>query len=142
MEIKALDFEGFCIAAETMKTKSHLSEEGAAKILALGNGMNKGCGKYLPESVKLSLLGPFFIYNPAKTILYYTTDNVKDLIDVLNIQEGALKKHLDKGTIYLKNFTFSQNLLPNVEHQLVTLDELTQIMRKILLRHNSLWRND
>ena len=114
-----------------MKTKSHLSEEGAAEVLALREGMNKGRGKYLPEFVKLSLLGPFFIYNPAKTILYYTTDNVKDLIDVFNIQEGALKKHLDKGTIYLKNFTFSQNLLPNVEHQLVTLDELAQRMQRI-----------
>ena len=131
MRIKAWDFEDFCKAAEIMKTKSHLSEEGAAKILALKDGMNKGRGIYLPESVKLSLSGPLFIYNPAKTILYYTTDNIKDLIDVLNIQEVALNKHLDKGTIYLKNFTFSQSLLPNVEHQLLTLDELAQRMQRI-----------
>ena len=75
MGIKALDFEDFCAkrAAEIMKTKSHLSEEGAAKILTLKDGMNKGRGIYLPESVKLSLSGPLFIYNPAKTlfILHY-----------------------------------------------------------------------
>ena len=93
--------------------------------------MNKGRGIYLPESVKLSLSGPLFIYNPAKTILYYTTGNIKDFIDVLNIQEVAFNKHLDKGTIYLKNFSFSQSLLPNVELQLLTLDELAQRMQRI-----------
>ena len=93
--------------------------------------MNKGRGKYFPEFVKLSLSGPFFIYNSSNTILDYTTDNVKDLIDVLNIQERSLNKHLDKGTIYLKNLTFSPNLLPNVEHQLVTLEKLVQRMQTI-----------
>lgn len=82
-----------------MKTKSHLFEEGITQILALREGMKKGCGKYLPEFLKLLLLGPFFIYISAKIILYYTTDNVKDLINELNTQEGSLKKHLDKGTI-------------------------------------------
>ena len=38
-------------------------------------------------------------------------------------------KHLDKGTIYFKIFTFSQYLLPNVEHKLAALDELAQKMK-------------
>ncbi len=71
--------------------------------------MNKGRGKILVEFIKLSLLGPLFIYNPAKTILYCTTDNVKDFIEALKIQEGSLKKRqgyylLEKSYIF-KKFT-------------------------------------
>ena len=39
---------------------------------------------------------------------------------------GSLNKHSDKGIIYFKFFTFSQDLLPNVEHKLAALDELAQ----------------
>ena len=42
---------------------------------------------------------------------------------------GSLNKHSDKGTIYFKFFTFSQDLLPNVEHKLAALDELAQKMK-------------
>jgi hypothetical protein len=31
-------------------------------------------------------MGPFFIYNHNNTILYYTTNNVKDLTEVLEIK--------------------------------------------------------
>ena len=39
---------------------------------------------------------------------------------------GLFNKYLYKGTIYFKFFTFSQDLLPNVEHKLAALDELAQ----------------
>ena len=90
--------------------------EGTYQIIVIKDGVNKGCGQISPKFAKLSLLDPLFVYNPAKTILYYATDNIKDLIEVLKIREGSLKKHLHNGTVYLKSFTFSQNLLPNVEH--------------------------
>ena len=54
----------------------------------------------------------------------FTQENVK--IFLMCLISGSLNKHSDKGTIYLKFFTFSQDLLPNVEHKLAALDELAQ----------------
>ena len=40
--VKALDFEDWCIAAEIVKSKAHLSIEGLERIRQIKAGMNKG----------------------------------------------------------------------------------------------------
>lgn len=40
--VKALDFKDFCIAAEMMKNKKHLTQEGLDVIHKIKTGMNRG----------------------------------------------------------------------------------------------------
>ena len=40
--VKAQDFEDFCLAANLMKEKRHLTEEGLKEIRKIKRGMNKG----------------------------------------------------------------------------------------------------
>ena len=47
--VKVLDFEDFMKAAELMKTKEHLTENGLAKIKEIKLRMNKGRDSYKEE---------------------------------------------------------------------------------------------
>ena len=40
--VKSKDFEDFCKAAELMRNKAHLTEEGLSKIREIKSGMNTG----------------------------------------------------------------------------------------------------
>ena len=40
--VKSKDFEDFCKAAELIKTKAHLTEEGLDKVIKIKKGMNTG----------------------------------------------------------------------------------------------------
>lgn len=72
-----------------------------------------------------------YVYNKGGTVLYYIADNIRDLTDGLEIKESLLNKHLDNGTVYLKSFTFSRNLLPGAKSKLITLVELSSKVKKI-----------
>lgn len=107
--IKALDFScwrsiDWYKAAQIINKGDHLSSHGAATILALKNGINKK-RKISTTFSKSILEGPFYIYNQYKTVLYFYTTDLSYITLGLNIQESAFKKHLNNGTIYLKNLT-------------------------------------
>ena len=40
--VKFLDFNDWCIAAEIIKNKKHITKEGIDQILKIKSGMNKG----------------------------------------------------------------------------------------------------
>lgn len=129
--VKALDIEDFCRAAEIINKGDHLTDEGAAIIIGLKSGMNRGRveSTFIP---KRSLPeGTLYIYNKDQTVLYYCTTNLSDIINDLNIQINALNKHLINGTLYLKNFTFSNNLIPGAQEQIMTLADLSLKLKRI-----------
>ena len=43
---------------------------------------------------------------------------------------SLLNKHLDNGTVYLKSFTFSRNMLPDAKSEFRTLAELSSKVKK------------
>jgi hypothetical protein len=122
--VKALDFEDFCLASKVFKTKGHLTREGVAKIIEIKKGMNLGREHVVEPSIGFTLTGPFYIYNPVKTILLFKTDNIKDLTDVLKIRESSLNKYLTLGKVYLGRFIFSRSLITTAKDKLMTLSVL------------------
>ena len=128
--IKALDFSDWCAAAKIIETGGHLTAQGADTILDLKLGMNKG-REASTTFTKPLIEGTFYIYNKNQTVLYYYTTNLSDLTLGLNIQESALIKHLNKGTVYLKSFTFSNTLIAGVQEQLVSVADLNNKLNKI-----------
>jgi hypothetical protein len=63
--------------------------------------------------------------------LYYYTTDLSDITFGLNIQENAFNKHLNNGTLYLKNFTFSNNLIPGAQERIMTLADLSLKLKRI-----------
>lgn len=85
----------------------------------------------LNEYTKPAIKGTIHIYNRNRTILYFTTNNIKDLTNVLKIKEFSLNKHLAEGTIYLEKYSFSYNLVPNAKPNRMSISELSIQLDKI-----------
>lgn len=128
--VKALDFKDWCKIADIIKVGEHLTPQGASKILEIKSGINKGC-PVLSTFEKPVIQGPFYIYNRDKTILVYHTNDLSDLTVELKISESTLIKALHQGSVYLKNFSFSNSLIPGAHEQLITIAELSMRLKKI-----------
>lgn len=71
------------------------------------------------------------MYNRDKTILYYSTENVKEFSEYLKIHKSTLFKHLTKGTYYLKKYHLSWELSNNVlKFMNLSLPELNSRLMK------------
>lgn len=91
-----------------MKRKGHLNPSGLSQITQIKRNMNKGRAfsedKDIREEYSTTRL---FMYNRDCTILYHSTDNVKEFSEYFKIYKATLFKHIEKGTYYLGKYLFS-----------------------------------
>lgn len=93
--------------------------------------MNRG-RLTLNEYAEPTIKGNVYIYDRDRSVLYFTTNNIKDLTDVLKIKKFWLNKHLAEGTIYLERYYFSYDLVPNAKSNLMSIHEFSVQLDKII----------
>jgi hypothetical protein len=71
-----------------------------------------------------------YLYNRDKSILYYCTANQREFLENINLHYMTFKKHLTKGTYYLRKFLFTRYLVPTAKFQNLSLYELVLMLEK------------
>ena len=126
-----------------MEKGEHLNIDGLTQISKIRASMNKGriyrkeeqFQQILPEDVDPSgenmNQSSLYMYNRDKSILYHSTENVKEFSEYLKIYKAVLDKHLMNGTFYLGKYSFSRELSQSVlEFKNLSLFELSLMLEK------------
>jgi hypothetical protein len=75
---------------------------------------------------KLSL----YLYNADFTVLYYASNRQTDFIELFNIRHVTFTKHLGEGSLYLKKFRFSRNLVESALPANLEVPEIKELIRE------------
>lgn len=138
---KALDFSNFCKVAELVKNKAHLTGEGLQKIRDIKTDMvnyremfesnHRNLSTVINSKWKGSEENSLYMYNRDKTILYHSTNDVKEFSEYFKIHKSTLSKHITNGTYYLGKYHFTRELSNKVlKFKNLSLHELNLMLSK------------
>lgn len=130
---KGLDYNDFCIIANLIKDKSHLTTSGLELIREIKSKLYSV--RIVEESTNLNPTTEhksniIYMYNRDKSILYYSILDVKEFLVKLNIQVNTFNKHLEKGTYYLGKYLFSREYSSAAKLKNMSISELALMLNK------------